>query len=359
MTDWAEAACAGQDSEKWFPDARDTQDEAYARFVCQRCPIRSACLQRAVEAENSDAAGGRYGIFGGVGPSERRKLARRGGTPEPHGTTQAYSRHRYRGERPCGDCLRAWSEHNRQRYARLRDSRAAPAGAPTSSTTDVLPGTEAESDPVYPPAEEPPAQAAPLPSLTVKEKGWTLVSDGEYASWGAIIHNPGEDVAGVTIRASALDSSGDALETTTESVFRIPGGADIPVGGVFLDAKGVKKVTVEVDDDFSAYEEDHPPVVGKITSTTKVTGSGYEARIVVRATSTLAAPTVDGMPVCVVFRGARKKILGGTCGFTPGSIRPGRTVSLALQDAVTTLVPDGVRTASTFFDVSNSYLKAG
>jgi hypothetical protein len=72
----------------------------------------------------------------------------------------------------------------------------------------------------------------------------------------------------------------------------------------------------------------------------------------------LTVATDDGMPFCVVFRG-RGSILGGGCGFTPGSIRPG-TKSIALQDAmVGNVVPEGTTSASAFFDVSSSTLKAG
>jgi hypothetical protein len=254
------------------------------------------------------------------------------------------------------------------------DSQAEPANSPATSTTstaDFSSGTDSDGDQTYPSGEETPTDDsspedytagnadAPLPSLRVTEKGWTLVGDGDYASWGAIIHNPGEDVGSVTITASGLDNSGNALETQTQDIFRIPGGADIPIGGLFTEAKGIKKVTIEVGDDFNAYEKNDSPVVGEVTSTTKVSGSGYDARVVVKATSTLVVPTKDGMPVCVVFRGARDKILGGACGFTPGSIRPGRTVSLALQESLQVVVPDGVRSASTFFDVSDFSLKSG
>jgi WhiB family transcriptional regulator, redox-sensing transcriptional regulator len=58
--------------EDWFPDAREDA-AAEARAVCAACPVRRTCLDYAISI-------GEYkphsGIWGGTGPTRRKKLAR-------------------------------------------------------------------------------------------------------------------------------------------------------------------------------------------------------------------------------------------------------------------------------------------
>lgn len=66
---WADAACRGQGSERWFPERPGpTAESREAKAICATCPVRRECLARAVEL------GLRYGIFGGLTEIERRGL---------------------------------------------------------------------------------------------------------------------------------------------------------------------------------------------------------------------------------------------------------------------------------------------
>jgi WhiB family redox-sensing transcriptional regulator len=68
------AACQDEDPELFFPvsdmgpGARQVEQ---AKAVCAQCPVRSACLEYALDN------GLDYGIFGGATERERRNLARR------------------------------------------------------------------------------------------------------------------------------------------------------------------------------------------------------------------------------------------------------------------------------------------
>ncbi len=65
----ANAACHGKNPDLWFPE-RDQgpkgSDEAKA--ICEACPVRSACLDWALES------GETFGIWGGKTPAERRRM---------------------------------------------------------------------------------------------------------------------------------------------------------------------------------------------------------------------------------------------------------------------------------------------
>lgn len=65
---WYErAACRETGVEHYF----DEPDPVVARETCLRCPVREACLMFALTNEISD------GIWGGLTPTERRRLAAR------------------------------------------------------------------------------------------------------------------------------------------------------------------------------------------------------------------------------------------------------------------------------------------
>lgn len=75
-TDWRHrAACRDEDPELFFPvsevgpGARQVQQ---AKAVCNRCPVRTECLDTALRNGLTD------GIFGGMTGRERREVARRG-----------------------------------------------------------------------------------------------------------------------------------------------------------------------------------------------------------------------------------------------------------------------------------------
>jgi WhiB family redox-sensing transcriptional regulator len=63
------ALCATSDPEIFFPPSESPAAEA--RQICAQCPVRRQCLAYAV------TAGEPYGIWGGLGPDERRSLRRR------------------------------------------------------------------------------------------------------------------------------------------------------------------------------------------------------------------------------------------------------------------------------------------
>ena len=66
------ARCAqrDQDPELWFPANGDRATAERAKAICRICPVRSACLEWAL------AANERTGIWGGTTPNDRRGLRR-------------------------------------------------------------------------------------------------------------------------------------------------------------------------------------------------------------------------------------------------------------------------------------------
>lgn len=73
-TDWRErAACRDEDPELFFPvtevgpGARQADE---AKSVCARCPVRTRCLEYAIDN------GLNVGVFGGLTEAERNSLAR-------------------------------------------------------------------------------------------------------------------------------------------------------------------------------------------------------------------------------------------------------------------------------------------
>lgn len=68
----ADAACAGVDTETFYPDFKDPDAIRAAKRYCHACPVIERCLQYAL-AEPVDRAG----IWGGMTPQEREQMARR------------------------------------------------------------------------------------------------------------------------------------------------------------------------------------------------------------------------------------------------------------------------------------------
>jgi WhiB family transcriptional regulator, redox-sensing transcriptional regulator len=67
---WHERAlCSQMDPELWFPEP--WEDDGPAKLICSRCPVQSACLAQALDANEE------YGVWGGLSPEERRELHRR------------------------------------------------------------------------------------------------------------------------------------------------------------------------------------------------------------------------------------------------------------------------------------------
>ena len=64
------APCRDVDPEIFFPTA--TNSHGTAKRICRGCEIRSECLQYALDNRE------RYGVWGGMGEKQRRKLLKAG-----------------------------------------------------------------------------------------------------------------------------------------------------------------------------------------------------------------------------------------------------------------------------------------
>ena len=65
---WTEQAiCVGEDPELFFPPHGDPGTRA--RQVCANCPVRTDCLEYAIDADE-------FGIWGGLDREERRSFLR-------------------------------------------------------------------------------------------------------------------------------------------------------------------------------------------------------------------------------------------------------------------------------------------
>lgn len=62
----AKGACSGMDPNLWYPE-RDT--DRTGQSICAECPVRQDCLDFGLKEED--------GIWGGLGPRERRAVYRR------------------------------------------------------------------------------------------------------------------------------------------------------------------------------------------------------------------------------------------------------------------------------------------
>ncbi|MGY0056119.1 WhiB family transcriptional regulator [Streptomyces sp. LZ34] len=83
---WRHAACVDEDPELFFPvgvaGPAAQEQQARAKEVCGRCPVRDECLEYAL------SMGVTHGVWGGTGEEERRALrrrARRHGSPRSGG----------------------------------------------------------------------------------------------------------------------------------------------------------------------------------------------------------------------------------------------------------------------------------
>lgn len=71
-TDWMDGAlCAQVDLDIFFPNKGDEGGQLFlARTVCKHCDVREACLEYAMQT------GDTFGVYGGMTPNQRRRLAR-------------------------------------------------------------------------------------------------------------------------------------------------------------------------------------------------------------------------------------------------------------------------------------------
>ncbi len=69
------AACVGMASHIFFPTDQKFTESSWAagRAVCAGCPVREECLALAISIDLSED---RWGMFGGMTPTERRYYRR-------------------------------------------------------------------------------------------------------------------------------------------------------------------------------------------------------------------------------------------------------------------------------------------
>lgn len=72
LPEWiADAPCSQADPELFFPEAHESRaNVALAKRVCAACPVRQECLEWALDR------GEKFGIYGGLTSTQRRKVLR-------------------------------------------------------------------------------------------------------------------------------------------------------------------------------------------------------------------------------------------------------------------------------------------
>jgi len=126
-----QAACLGAtsgDRDPWSPDddaprAVREAEYALARGVCAGCPVRLSCAVEALEHAIPD------GMWGGLTPEDRRRVALRHGFPLP-GAAQHGTRSLYVAGCRCRDCRHAHASYERARRAAVRERAEAAARVP-------------------------------------------------------------------------------------------------------------------------------------------------------------------------------------------------------------------------------------
>ena len=78
MTGWRErAACLGESLETFYPNRYNgTLSARTALALCERCPVRKACLAEAMSDELGAGLACRHGIRGGLTAQQRYVQAR-------------------------------------------------------------------------------------------------------------------------------------------------------------------------------------------------------------------------------------------------------------------------------------------
>lgn len=125
---WSDqAACRDEHSDVMFPEPGDADGKAYAKSICAGCPVLDACLAEALADEGGKTKAYRFGVRGGLTPSQRyaRYRASRADEPEPEpvaevtpgacGTNAGYARHMRHNTPPCDPCRAAHNADNRAR----------------------------------------------------------------------------------------------------------------------------------------------------------------------------------------------------------------------------------------------------
>ena len=73
--DWewkASALCAQADPDLWFPQVEATGEQRHAPVrICGDCPVQDTCLKDAMRREHGLSTRMRFGIWGGLTPTQR------------------------------------------------------------------------------------------------------------------------------------------------------------------------------------------------------------------------------------------------------------------------------------------------
>lgn len=106
-TPWMRHAdCVGHNPDLWFPKTRDHSTARQAKNICRQCPVQTECLQHAQQHDI------RWGIWGGLTPTERRRQTARRRTPgqclNGHIQNERTSYTNNEGHRACRVCRRGY-----------------------------------------------------------------------------------------------------------------------------------------------------------------------------------------------------------------------------------------------------------
>jgi WhiB family redox-sensing transcriptional regulator len=118
--------CEGIDPDELFTTSVAEQ-RRIAKTVCTGCPALDVCLEWALAFEAGVGHSGRAGIYGGLTPRQRAKVASQrkvAPAPDPlatpaitHGTDTGYKQHRRRKQDACDDCRAAHAAYVKRRAA--------------------------------------------------------------------------------------------------------------------------------------------------------------------------------------------------------------------------------------------------
>lgn len=159
----------------------------------------------------------------------------------------------------------------------------------TASSTPTVAPASAISAPVATPTPTPtskPGVSTPAPTppparrveLTI-ESGFTYVpGDTNYIQFGVVVKNPNPGIwvaESVSVNITLYDSAGNVLKAEDETLRNVLPASTSAVGGVIFDAKGVKKMEVDLDPE---WVESHDPLGSWSVSRIKTTHGEYETR---------------------------------------------------------------------------------
>lgn len=145
----------------------------------------------------------------------------------------------------------------------------------------------------------------------------------DLVNYGAVLKNTSdEDAVFVYIKGSFVDKSGTILDGVGPVVPVIPAGATYYWGGSWP-VKGGTPTKIEISTEVSEFQDNESslPEVSDI----KLGTDGFNTIITGRVTNTLDFPLSQVATVQVVFFDASGKVIGGSNGYLPADLPPGRT----------------------------------